>query len=178
MSAGARQVPDIEITTKRLQLRRFNFADAAFLVELLNDPTWLRFIGDRGVRNEHDARSYMAKTYIAQYKTLGYGLYLVQRNVDGKPIGMCGLIKREGLDDVDIGFAFLPAFRGQGYAVEAATATLTYGRDVLKFARVVAIATPDNVSSIALMRKIGMKFDRATRYPGDAEELVLYSVEF
>jgi RimJ/RimL family protein N-acetyltransferase len=91
---------------------------------------------------------------------------------------MCGLIKREGLDDVDIGFAFLPAFRGQGYALEAATATLEYGRDLLKLKRVVAIATPDNLSSIGLMKKIGMKFERATRLHDDAEELVVYAIEF
>ncbi|MFN5029937.1 MAG: GNAT family N-acetyltransferase [Burkholderiales bacterium] len=168
----------VEIQSARLMLRRFTFADAAFFVELLNDPDWIRFIGDRGVRTEDDARAYMAKTYIAQYERLGYGLYLVQAAVDSTPIGMCGLIKREGLDDVDIGFAFLPIFRGQGYALEAATATLQYGRDVLKLKRVVAIATPDNLSSIALMKKIGMKFERATRLHDDAEELVVYAIEF
>lgn len=168
----------VEIQSARLMLRRFTFADAAFFVELLNDPDWIRFIGDRGVRTEDDARAYMAKTYIAQYERLGYGLYLVQTAVDSTPIGMCGLIKREGLDDVDIGFAFLPIFRGQGYALEAATATLQYGRDVLKLKRVVAIATPDNLSSIALMKKIGMEFERATRLHDDAEELVVYAIEF
>jgi RimJ/RimL family protein N-acetyltransferase len=168
----------VEIQSERLQLRRFTFADGAFFVELLNDPDWIRFIGDRGVRNEEDARDYMAKTYIAQYERLGYGLYLVQRTLDATPIGMCGLIKREGLDDVDIGFAFLPTFRGQGYALEAATTTLQYGRDVLKLKRVVAIATPDNLSSIALMKKIGMRFERATRLRDDAEELVVYAIAF
>lgn len=168
----------IEIQSARLRLRRFTLADAGFCVELLNDPDWIRFIGDRGVRNDADARAYMTKTYIAQYERLGYGLYLVERTLDTTPIGMCGLIKRDGLGDVDLGFAFLPVFRGQGYALEAATETLRYARDRLKLKRVVAIATPGNLPSIALMKKISMRFERATRLRDDAEELVVYAIDF
>ncbi len=165
------------ITTARLRLRRFTFDDAPFFVALLNDPDWIRFIGDKGVRNEADARAYMAKAYLSQYEKLGFGLYLVERIEDGVPIGMCGLIKRDGLDDVDIGFAFLREYRGSGYAFEAAQAAIVNGRDQWKVRRVVGIATPDNTDSIALLKKLGMQFERETKLKPDAETLVVYGMQ-
>lgn len=167
---------DVVIETSRLQMRRFAYTDAAFFVRLLNDPDWIRYIGDRDVHNEGQACVYMAKSYMAQYEKMGFGLYLVQLKGDATPIGMCGLIKRDGLDDVDIGFAFLPEFRGKGYALEAAEATIVYARDTLKMKRVVAIATPNNAASIALLRKIGLRFDATTHLKGDAVELVVYAI--
>jgi RimJ/RimL family protein N-acetyltransferase len=170
--------PPTEIATARLKLRRFCVDDAAFFVALLNDPDWIRFIGDRGVHTEDQARAYMAKAYMAQYEKLGFGLYLVERIDDGVAIGMCGLIKRDGLDDVDIGFAYLPEYRGQGYAEEAAKATLAYGRDVWQLKHIVGIATPENQASIALMQKIGMRYERSTRLNAQAEQLVVYGIQF
>lgn len=169
---------DVVIETQRLQLRRFAFTDAAFFIRLLNDPDWIRFIGDRDVHTDAQACAYMQKAYMAQYERMGFGLYLVQLKADRTPIGMCGLIKREGLDDVDIGFAFLREFRGEGYAHEAAAASIDYARDTLNMKRVVAIATPDNVSSIALLQKIGLRFDSTTRLKDEQVDLVVYAICF
>lgn len=167
---------DIEIETERLVLRRFTLDDAAFFMALLNDPDWIRYIGDRHVYNLDAARAYLAKTYLAQYEKNGFGLYLTTLK-NGTPLGMCGLIKRDGLDDVDIGFAFLPAHRGHGYALEAAQASLDYGRTVLMKKRVVAITLPANTASVDLIEKLGLQFERLIRLRGDSEELALYAIE-
>ena len=116
------------VETPRLTLRRFTLDDAEFIFGLLNQPSFLEFIGDKGVRTLDDARDYLLKGPIASYETFGFGLYLVNRKQDGTPIGMCGLLKREALQDVDIGFAFLPEFWSKGYAVESASAVLEHGR--------------------------------------------------
>jgi RimJ/RimL family protein N-acetyltransferase len=166
------------IETERLTLREFTLDDAPFFQALVNDPDWLLFIGDRNVHSDAEARAYLAKHYVSRYEKDGFGFYLTSLKSSDEPIGMCGLIKREGLDDVDIGFAFLPAYRGHGYALEAAQASLDYARDVLKMKRVVAIATPDNVSSIALLKKIGLQFESEVRLPHDPEPLVLYAIDF
>ncbi len=166
----------VEIETERLVLRRFVLNDAAFFMALLNDPDWIRFIGDRHVYNIDSARAYLAKTYLAQYEKNGFGLYLTALK-NGTPLGMCGLIKRDGLDDVDIGFAFLPAHRGLGYALEAAQASLDYGRRVLIKKRVVAITLPANTASVAVIKKLGMRFERLIRLGDDPDELALYAVE-
>ncbi len=178
VSCGRRYVEFtlIKIETKRLVLREVTPDDAAFFLALLTDPDWIRNIGDRNVHSLDDAVAYMHKAYIPQYAKHGFGLYLAARK-DGTPIGMCGLIKRDTLDDVDIGFAFLPAYRGQGYALEAARATLQYGRDVLNKNRMVAITLPDNLPSVALLEKIGMKFARKIRLGDDPDELALYAIE-
>ncbi len=166
----------VEIETERLVLRRFTLDDAAFFMALLNDPDWIRYIGDRHVYTIDAARAYLAKTYLAQYEKNGFGLYLTALK-NGTPLGMCGLIRRDGLDDVDIGFAFLPAHRGHGYAFEAAQASLDYGRTVLMKKRVVAITLPANTASVALIKKLGMGFERLIRLGDDPDELALYAVE-
>ena len=145
------------IETDRLILRRLNAEDAPFILELLNDPGWLRFIGDKGVKTLDDARSYIRNGPADMYARLGHGLYLASLKDGGAPIGLCGLIKRDGLDDVDIGFAFLPQYRGRGYAFEAAAATLAYGRNTLGLKRIVAIAAPDNEASARLLEQIGLR---------------------
>jgi len=145
--------------TDRLILRWLSAGDAAFILELVNDADWLRYIGDKGVRNLDDARGYIDKGPIDMYRRLGFGLYRVELKTDGTPIGICGLIKRETLDDVDIGFAFLPQFRSQGYGSEAARETLEHGRDVFGLKRVVAITSADNEASGRLLEKIGLRFE-------------------
>ncbi len=147
-----------------------------FFRQLLNDPDWIRFIGDRYIHSEEQALEYLAKSYLSQYEKNGFGLNLVALK-DGKPIGMCGLLKRDGLDDVDIGFAFLPAYRGKGYAVEAARAVLAYGRDVLHKKRVVAITLADNLTSISLLKNLGMHFETMVRLTVDGDELARYAVD-
>jgi len=166
----------IEIETERLVLRRCTIDDAPFYLTLLNDPDWIRFIGDRDVRSLDEARAYLVKTTIPQYEKNGFGLYLTGLK-NGTPIGLCGLIKRETLDDVDIGFAFLPTYRGQGYAIEAARAALEYARNVLKMSRIVAITLPENRSSITLIEKIGLHFERIIYLGDNPEALRLYAID-
>jgi ribosomal-protein-alanine N-acetyltransferase len=168
----------IVLTTERLILRRFVVDDAPFIFELLNDPSWLRFIGDKGVKTLDDARDYIRRGPMAMYERVGFGLYLTERKEGVIPIGMCGLIKRDSLDDVDIGFAFLPEFRGQGYAHEAARAVLAYGKNTIGLKRVVAITSPDNASSARLLEKLGMKLTKTVKLAGDDDELNLYATDF
>ena len=160
--------------TARLTIRRLTLDDAAFIVELLNDPDWLRFIGDKAVRTEADARRYLAEGPLAMYQQHGFGLYAVERNGEQSPIGMCGLIRRAGLDDVDIGYAFLPAARGQGFALEAAQAVLEYGLNALGIPRIVAIANPDNAASTRVLERIGMRSERQLRLSEGATPVALY----
>jgi RimJ/RimL family protein N-acetyltransferase len=167
----------IVIETPRLRLRHLHAEDSAFILRLLNDPGWLRFIGDRGVRTMADARKYIVDGPIAMYARCGFGLYLVERTADGAPLGMCGLIKRDSLPDVDIGFAFLPEFSGQGYAHEAAAAVMTYGKNTIALKRIVGITSHDNERSIKLLEKIGLRFERAVRLPKDEEEISLFGWE-
>lgn len=156
--------------TERLTLRRLTVDDAEFVFALLNEPSWLRFIGDKGVRTLEDARAYIENGPVAMYQRFGFGLYVTERRTDGVSMGMCGLIKRDGLDDVDIGFAFLPAYWGRGYAFEAAAAVMDYGRNVIGLTRIVAITAPDNESSARLLEKLGLRFDRMVRLSADAKE--------
>src|SRR2546428_7128148 len=176
MEAG-RQVRGVVtvLETQRLIVRRFSLDDAAFIIELVNDPAWLQYIGDRNVRTLEDARAYLRKGALDMYERVGLGMFLVILKSSGEPIGTCGLIKRESLDDVDIGFAFLPKFRGQGFAIESAAAVLEYGKGPLGLKRIVAIVTPSNDRSIAILEKIGLKFERTLKLPGDEEELSLYA---
>jgi ribosomal-protein-alanine N-acetyltransferase len=151
---------DIVLETDRLILRRLGPRDAGFILELVNDPDWLRYIGDKGVRNLDDARAYIENGPMAMYAQVGFGLWRVERRDDGNPIGICGLIKRETLDDIDIGFAYLPRFRGFGYAREAARATLDHGANVVGLRRIIAITSQDNAASGRLLEAIGLKFER------------------
>ena len=155
------------IETERLILRQFTMYDAGFVLELVNDPAWLQHIGDRGVRKLADARAYLRKGPLASYARNGFGFNLVELKSTGEPIGGCGLIKRETLTDVDLGFAFLPQFRGMGYAEEAARATLKNARQVLGFDRIVAVVSPENTRSIGLLRKLGFTYERSLRLAAD-----------
>jgi ribosomal-protein-alanine N-acetyltransferase len=166
------------IETGRLILRRLHEGDAPFIFDLVNDPAWLRYIGDKGVRTLDDARAYVRNGPVAMYTQHGFGLYCVELKSTGMPIGVCGLLKRDMLPDVDIGFAFLPAFRSQGYARESAAATLDYARQKLNFERVVAIVSPDNQDSAKLLEKIGLRLERALQLAEDAETVNLFAIDF
>lgn len=150
----------IVIETERLVLRRLSADDAAFVLELVNDPDWLRYIGDKCVRNLDDARGYIENGPVTMYARHGFGLWRVELKDVGTPIGMCGLIKRDTLEDVDIGFAYLPRFRGRGYAREAAQATLAHGANGLGLRRIIAITSLDNAASGRLLEAIGLTFER------------------
>jgi [ribosomal protein S5]-alanine N-acetyltransferase len=163
------------IETERLVLRRLDADDAAFIVALVNDPDWLRHIGDKNVRSLDDARAYLSNGPIASYEKHGFGLFAVERRDDGALIGMCGLIKRDTLDDVDIGFAYLPAYRAQGYAREAAAATLAYARDAHGLKRVVAIVSPANHASARLLERVGFRYESPVRTAADRDPIDLYA---
>jgi RimJ/RimL family protein N-acetyltransferase len=163
------------LETERLIVRKLTTDDAPFILELVNEPSWIQFIGDRGVRTLDAARAYISNGPIAMYERFGFGLYLVMLKGDKVPLGMCGLIKRDALPDVDIGFAFLPRYWGKGYAIEAAAAVLAYGRRALGLGRIVAITSPDNQSSIKLLEKIGFVFEGMIRLPGETSEVRLFS---
>jgi ribosomal-protein-alanine N-acetyltransferase len=163
------------LETERLILRWLSAEDAAFILELVNDPAWLRFIGDRGVRTLEDARGYILNGPVAMYHRVGWGLYLVELKHSETPIGICGLIERVGLEDIDIGFAFLPAFCGQGYAYESASAIMTYAQDTVGLNRIVAITAPDNQRSITLLTKLGLSFVDMLRLGEDQPEVMLFA---
>jgi [ribosomal protein S5]-alanine N-acetyltransferase len=163
------------LETDRLILRRLTVEDSSFILELLNDPSWLRFIGDKGVRTIEDARNYILKGPIAMYERMGFGLYLTELKDNKASLGLCGLIKRDALDDVDIGFAFLEEFRGKGYAYEAASAVMTYGRTVLGLDRIVAITSAGNHHSARLLEKLGLRFEKMIKLSDTGEEVELFT---
>lgn len=167
----------IVLETERLILRHLaRDEDAPFVLELVNDPSWLRFIGDRGVRTLDDARAYVDEGPAASYARHGFGLWAVVVRATGQPAGICGLLSRAGLDDVDVGFAFLPRHRGRGYAREAARAAVEIGRTRFGLRRIVAVTKPDNVASIGVLESIGMRFERSVTLAGDP--LSLYAIAF
>ncbi|MGM0827487.1 MAG: GNAT family N-acetyltransferase [Bacillota bacterium] len=163
--------------TSRLALRLVEETDAGFIMKLLNEPGWLQYIGDKGIRTIDDAKGYIMNGPRAMYEREGFGLFLTERKEDHAPIGLCGLIKREGLEDVDIGFAFLSDYQSQGYAFEAARATLDLAKDI-GIKRVVAITTKDNESSSKLLEKLDMQLEGYVTLPNDTEELKKYGLNF
>jgi RimJ/RimL family protein N-acetyltransferase len=166
------------VETERLTLRRLRLDDAAFILGLLNEPSFIQFIGDRGVRTPDDARKYLEDGPLASYARHGFGLWLVSLKADGRPIGICGLLKRDALEDVDVGYALLPAFWSRGYASEAAAASVEYGRRHLDLRRIVAITQADNAASIRVLDKLGLQFERPIRLAQDSPEVQLYGRTF
>jgi RimJ/RimL family protein N-acetyltransferase len=162
--------------TERLTLRRLTGQDAEFMLEVLNDPSFLRFIGDRGVRTAEQARDYILKGPVESYERLGYGMYLAELKDRHVPIGLCGLVKRDYLPQPDIGFAFLPAFRSKGYAFEAANALIKHAREEVGLSQVLAITSQDNVASISMLRKLGFGFERLIHAPGEEALINLFFV--
>ena len=165
------------IETERLNLREMSEADAAFVLEVLNDPGFIRFVGDRGVRTTEEAARYIDERFAESYRQHGFGLWLVEAKDEGVPVGICGLLKRKELNVVEVGYAFLPPFRSKGYAFEAASAALRHARDVLGLARLYAVVNPDNDISIRVLEKLGMKFERLIRLPGEESDIHLFSTD-
>lgn len=163
------------LETERLILRRVTVEDDEFILELLNDPSWLRFIGDRGVRTLEAARDYILKSLVSMYERLGFGLYLTELKDEGVPVGICGLIKRDSLEDVDIGFAFLPQFCRKGYGYESASAVMEYGKRTFGLKRLVAITSPENYPSARLLEKLGFNFEGMVKLSDDGEEISLFA---
>ncbi len=167
----------IILETERLTLRQLSPDDAPFILELLNEPSFIRYIGDKGVRNLDDARNYIRNGPMASYTLHGFGLYLVELKADRAPIGICGVLKRDTLPDPDVGFAFLPAYWKLGYAFESAAAVMNHAREVLGMNRILAITSPDNEASEKLLGKIGLRLDRVTKLSEDASEVKLFTTE-
>lgn len=165
------------LETERTILREVTADDAEFILDLLNQPSFIKFIGDRNVRTAAQARDYIESRFTESYEQFNFGMWAVELKYDKTPIGICGFVKRDYLPDADIGFAFLPQFEKKGYAVETAAAALEYGSDVLGLKRVLAIASPDNESSRRLLGKINFKFKRLIKSPPDNAELKLFSVD-
>jgi RimJ/RimL family protein N-acetyltransferase len=175
MHGGA--YPMTVLETERLILRKLTTGDAKFIFELLNDPSFIRNIGDRNIRTLEDASAYIVNGPVKSYEKNGFGLYLVVQKETNVSIGMCGLIRRENLDDVDIGYALLPRYWSKGYAVEAARATMDYAKDVIGLKRLVAIVDPTNEGSIRVLEKLGLHYEKMVRLSADDIELKLFGAE-
>ncbi len=163
------------LETERTILREVTTEDAEFILDLLNQPTFIKYIGDRNVRTVSEARDYIDNRFRESYKQFGFGMWAVELKENDAPIGICGFVKRDSLPDADIGFAFLPQFCGNGYAFESAAAAMKYGRETLNLKRVLAITSRGNETSGKLLEKINFKFERLIKLPHDNEELKLFS---
>ncbi|GAB5534014.1 MAG: GNAT family N-acetyltransferase [Rubricoccaceae bacterium] len=166
----------IRAETNRLRLRDFIVSDAPFVFELVNQPSWIENIGDRGVRTLDDARAYITARLRPSYTDSGFGFWCVELLETDVPIGLCGLVKRPQLDAPDIGYALRPAYWGKGYAREAAEATVQIARDTYELTRLVAIVTPTNTQSTRLLENLGMQLESTERMPGDDEDVSVYGM--
>ncbi|HEX8361489.1 MAG TPA: GNAT family N-acetyltransferase [Longimicrobium sp.] len=165
----------IIVQTERLLIRGFTPNDAGFMLRLLNEPSFIENIGDRGVRTEEEAAAYLASGPIASYATYGHGLCRVELRETGEPIGMCGLLRREQFDDPDVGYAFLPEFWGRGFALESVAAMVEDGRRRLRLTRIIAIVAPHNTASSRLLEKLGFTFEETTQFQPDGSEVQVYA---
>lgn len=166
------------VQTPRLTLRVFTLDDAALMRDVLNAPDFIRFVGDRGVHTLEQARQHITEKVLASQSENGFSMYHVSLRETGEAIGACGLIKRPGLDDVDIGYGFLPAFYGKGYASECANAVIQYARDVLGMRRVVGIVAPDHEASIHVLENAGLRFERMVTLPNAERAIKLFGIDF
>ncbi|MCB1022973.1 MAG: GNAT family N-acetyltransferase [Acidobacteria bacterium] len=170
------------LETERTILRELTTDDAQFNLDLLNQPSFIKYIGDRGVRTIEQSIDFIESRYRKSYAENGFGLNLVEIKPAGgdktlTPIGICGFVKRDTLPDVDIGFAFLPDFEKKGYAFETADAMMKFGKEELGLTRVLAITTRDNKSSQSLLKKLGFEYEKNVKMSGDDEELFLFSTD-
>jgi len=163
------------LETERTILREVTKDDGEFILDLLNQPSFIRYIGDRNVRTLEQARDYIESRFMESYKKFGFGMWAVDLKEMHAPVGICGFVKRESLPDADIGFAFLPQYEKKGYAYESAVAVMEYGKSVLGLKTILAITSLDNESSGKLLEKINFKFERLIKLPPENEELKLFS---
>ncbi len=167
----------IILQTKRLLLRRMTLNDDDFVLELLNSPKWIKYIGSRDVDTLEQARDYLETRVIPNYEALGFGFYVIERLSDQARIGNCGLTHRDGMEHADIGYSLLEQYEGQGYAFEAASAVLEYGFETHKLNHIEAIVTGNNRRSIHLLRKLGMHYKKQIELPDEDEELMLFGID-
>jgi RimJ/RimL family protein N-acetyltransferase len=164
----------MELKSERLILSEFNKNDAIFFYQLVNDPAWKQFIGDRNLHTILDAEKYLENNVIPSYEKFGFGFYVVRLKEDNTSIGMCGLIKRDWMDYVEIGYAFLAQYRGKGYAIESCITTKKYAKEKLAINQIAAITDVDNEKSGNLLNRLGFKFERLISYPGENKKCKLY----
>lgn len=160
--------------TERLRLRWVTLDDAQFMFDLVNDPDWLRFVGDRNIHDLDASRKFITSSFLASYAKNGFGLFLTEQRADGLAVGINGIVKRDGLAGPDVGFALLPAYRGLGYAHEAGVASLDFARQVLGLRSILAITDKDNASSGKVLNGLGLHFKEMVTLPGQDKELRLF----
>ena len=163
------------ISTDRLLINRITLDDAGFILKLMNDKDWIQNIGDRGIRTIEETEEYIRTRFLKAYDESGFGFYSLILKSDQQIIGIAGLVDREGIDHIDIGYGMLPEFRGKGYAFEATKAIYDYAYEELKLKKIVAIVNPDNTSSIKLLSKLGLEFERMIRFPDEEIDIMLFS---
>jgi len=164
-----------QLETERLRLRELSIVDASFILQLMNAPNWLQYIGDRNIKTKSDAANYISKKIISSYRSNGFGLYLILLKDTNKPIGICGLIQRDGLDTPDIGFAILPIYEGKGFITEAAKTIIKYAKDNLQLKIIYAITTEVNEASIQVLQNIGMQFSKKILLPKEKKTFMLFT---
>ncbi|TGD72323.1 N-acetyltransferase [Mangrovimicrobium sediminis] len=165
------------LQTDRLKLREVELADAPFMLELINQPAWKAFITQHDVRSEQQAADYIDTRIRSMYRTHGHGLWLVESKASARSLGLCGLLRREGLADIDLGFAFLPTTWGNGFAREASIACLQHAFDTLKVERVAAITVPENTRSIRALIALGFAYVSPYSLADSQDVLDLYSLD-
>ena len=165
------------LETERLLLVPLSYDHCEFIFELVNEPSFKRFIGDKDVNSLEDARQYLREGPIGVYERFGYGMFRVSVKDTESPAGICGLMKRKGFEDPDLGFAFLNRFRNLGYANESADAVMKYAFGELKLDRIIAMADPENEPSLKLLRKLGFTYERDVRMPEDDHDINLFAIE-
>ena len=179
MSDSMAQAADNPVlNTERLELRWLTPDDAPLMLAVWNDSAFMHYVGDRGVRTVEQAGIALEAGLLKLYADYGYGPFRVMRREDGADLGICGLFRRDGLDEPDIGFAILPDYCRQGFALEASVAVLEHARDVLELSCVTAIVSPQNEASIGLLEKLGLHYERPMRMPGDDHDISFYRIDF
>ncbi len=169
--------PPVVLQTERLIVRPFTLGDAGFILRLLNEPSFIENIADKGVRSLEDARRYLRDGPLASYALHGFGLWRVGLKEGDDSIGMAGILKRDVLDDIDLGYALLPEYCGQGYGHEAVVAIVDYARERLGHHRLVAVVNEDNKRSVHLLNKLGFVHERMVRLDSDQDEIRLYALD-
>ncbi|MBA4257974.1 MAG: hypothetical protein C0446_02340 [Chitinophaga sp.] len=166
----------LTLQSERLFIRTLTIIDAGFMLQLMNSPNWIKNIGDRRVTNKTEASNYILNKIIPSYKKNGFGLFLVCLKENKKPIGICGILQREGLNTPDLGFAIIPAMEGQGFATEASKVVIQFAREVLDLSTLAGITKPDNIASISVLTKLGMEFEQSIKLPEDPNTFSLYTM--
>jgi len=167
----------LQLETERLSLSRLTLDDAELVLAVWNDPTYIRYVADRGIRTVDAARAALEEGALKQFSDYGYGPFRVAMINDDTPIGVCGLFRREGLDEPDLGFSILPKYWRRGYAYEAARAVVSYAETEIQLTRLTAVVSPNNGASVALIEKLGLQFERMLRLPGDDDEVAIYGMQ-